>query len=289
MILIYGLSVLGSCGVCHPQMAIFIFCFISITFGLLRSSRKISADSGNGLALNRLQAITCTRRPLGMYTFTSACQEASIHYSDMTVIASQATKMLIQLLVVRTLFRLTTKKISKLCKYMREIHGHLQEESAGRIGIHYSPASMVEINNKENKQAPQYWYFVRVKLVTDGIHSQRASNAKSVIMSWRHQDGVGVIWSYIFRDHFVYAPSQWETTLQCNVASHWLGAYTEISLLIDGLQQRRQPNFRINRKKYTDWITWNLDFTRYKQDIKLTPMSTHYQNNEIRISNQMYI
>ena len=32
------------------------------------------------------------------------------------------------------------------------------------------------------------------------------------------------------RDHFVYAPSQWETTLQCNVVSHWLGAYTKLSL-----------------------------------------------------------
>ena len=31
------------------------------------------------------------------------------------------------------------------------------------------------------------------------------------------------------RDHFVYAPSQWETTLQCNVVSHWLGAYTKYS------------------------------------------------------------
>ena len=30
--------------------------------------------------------------------------------------------------------------------------------------------------------------------------------------------------------HFVFAPSQWETTLQCNVVSHWLGAYTEWSL-----------------------------------------------------------
>ena len=30
----------------------------------------------------------------------------------------------------------------------------------------------------------------------------------------------------ICRDHFVYAPSQWETTLQCNVVLHWLGACT---------------------------------------------------------------
>ena len=28
-----------------------------------------------------------------------------------------------------------------------------------------------------------------------------------------------------YRDHFVYKPSEWETRLQWNVASHWLGAY----------------------------------------------------------------
>ena len=28
----------------------------------------------------------------------------------------------------------------------------------------------------------------------------------------------------------VYAPSQWETTLHCNVASHWLGTYIKDSL-----------------------------------------------------------
>ena len=31
-------------------------------------------------------------------------------------------------------------------------------------------------------------------------------------------------------DDCVYAPSQWETTLQCNVVSHWLGAYKKWSL-----------------------------------------------------------
>ena len=33
------------------------------------------------------------------------------------------------------------------------------------------------------------------------------------------------------RDHFAYAPCQWETTLQCNVVSHWMGAYTKWPLL----------------------------------------------------------
>ena len=30
---------------------------------------------------------------------------------------------------------------------------------------------------------------------------------------------------------FLYAPSQWETMLQCNIVSHWLGAFTKWSLL----------------------------------------------------------
>ena len=36
--------------------------------------------------------------------------------------------------------------------------------------------------------------------------------------------------SWIIRDHFVYAPSQWKTTLHCNVVFYWLGAYTKRSL-----------------------------------------------------------
>ena len=34
------------------------------------------------------------------------------------------------------------------------------------------------------------------------------------------------------REHSVYAPSQWETTLHCNVVSYWLGTYTKWSLHI---------------------------------------------------------
>ena len=36
--------------------------------------------------------------------------------------------------------------------------------------------------------------------------------------------------NHLHRDHFVYAPSHSETTLQCNIISHWLGAYTKWSL-----------------------------------------------------------
>ena len=36
----------------------------------------------------------------------------------------------------------------------------------------------------------------------------------------------------ILRDHFVYVPSQWETTLHCNLGSYWLDAYTKWSLIL---------------------------------------------------------
>ena len=43
------------------------------------------------------------------------------------------------------------------------------------------------------------------------------------------------VWQSLW-DHFVYAPSQWETALHWNIVSHWLGAYTKWS-----------PNHTINR------------------------------------------
>ena len=36
-------------------------------------------------------------------------------------------------------------------------------------------------------------------------------------------------WIKVYRDHFVYAPSQQETTLQCNVVSHWPDTFTKWS------------------------------------------------------------
>ena len=36
----------------------------------------------------------------------------------------------------------------------------------------------------------------------------------------------GAILMNVVKDCFVYAPSQWETTSQCNIVSHWLSTYT---------------------------------------------------------------
>ena len=40
-----------------------------------------------------------------------------------------------------------------------------------------------------------------------------------------------VFWIF-YREHFMNASSQWEITLHCYVVSHWLGAYTNWSLIM---------------------------------------------------------
>ena len=40
----------------------------------------------------------------------------------------------------------------------------------------------------------------------------------------------GWVVGILSRNNFVYAPSQWETTLHCNIVSHWLDTYTKWSL-----------------------------------------------------------
>ena len=59
---------------------------------------------------------------------------------------------------------------------------------------------------------------------------QYLSSVKHCFISSR-ADPCGGLHPCTCRDHSVYAPSQWETVLQCNAVSHWLGSYTEWSLL----------------------------------------------------------
>ena len=54
-------------------------------------------------------------------------------------------------------------------------------------------------------------------------------------------------------DHFVYAPSQWETTLHCNVVSHWLGANT-IGFSVWQATRHYQTNDDYRKKSMEIWI-----------------------------------
>ena len=65
-----------------------------------------------------------------------------------------------------------------------------------------------------------------------------------------------IIWHHLWsvRDHFVFAPSQWEMMSQCNVVSHWLGAYTKWSLVSELMQEHsRQRDDRVWLIRCTSW------------------------------------
>ena len=72
------------------------------------------------------------------------------------------------------------------------------------------------------------WQFsVFLWYVTSSIHSLYRDHFVQASSQWEttlqcnvvpHLLGAGIKWSL----HFVHAPSQWETTLQCNVVPHWL-------------------------------------------------------------------
>ena len=57
--------------------------------------------------------------------------------------------------------------------------------------------------------------------------AQRLQGGRAQLAHWPQSDGI----RDSSRDRFVYAPSQWETTLQCNVVSNWLSTYPKWSLL----------------------------------------------------------
>ena len=59
-----------------------------------------------------------------------------------------------------------------------------------------------------------------------------------------------VLSTMLISGHFVYAPSQSETTLHCNVASHWLGAHRVISVVVKIFH----PKLRVSLKsRYFAW------------------------------------
>ena len=78
------------------------------------------------------------------------------------------------------------------------------------------------------------------------------------------------------RDHFVYAPSQWETTLQCNVVPHWLDTHkmipanTGIILCMCPANERQRYNVT---SPLIGWAhtKWSLQHHQHKHTLDMTP------------------
>ena len=150
---------------------------------------------------------------------TRILQATNKHYSDVMISAmeSQITSITIVYSIVYS--RRRSKKTLKLgvWAFVRGILHRWPVNSPHKGPVtwkcFHSIASSWEIIN-----GPHYWSFVR-----GTTRDRRDSDWKIVSMSWRHHvEGRYTLRNRLIlcRDHFVYAPSQWETTLQGNVVSH---------------------------------------------------------------------
>ena len=70
------------------------------------------------------------------------------------------------------------------------------------------------------------WVLVFVESYTRGLTVLFGGEFSGSTLDYAMWFPLLMLCRYMPRDHFVYAPSQWETTLHCNV-SHWLGACTQ--------------------------------------------------------------
>ena len=58
------------------------------------------------------------------------------------------------------------------------------------------------------------------------------------------------------RDYFMCAPSQWEMMLQCDVVSHWMGAWRKWSLQYRTTKQIISSDDRMNAEQSEALLTW---------------------------------
>ena len=88
--------------------------------------------------------------------------------------------------------------------------------------------------------------------------------------TWMHNQGL----------FFVNAPSQWKRMLHCNVVSHWLGAYTNWSLII---HRGMVMHICINEPKniialYNGLASVWLEAITLTNDDIFRPSGTHFNN-----------
>ena len=108
----------------------------------------------------------------------------------------------------------------------------------------YASLSLNELNKKEDNVIPFQKMLEKIVnwVYLLNIYStlRQYLNVFSVLLNdtTAHNNDQKVLFHNLYktfrynvrRDNFVYAPSQWETTLKCNVVSDWLDAYTKWSL-----------------------------------------------------------
>ena len=83
---------------------------------------------------------------------------------------------------------------------------------------------------KKNISITFSWFIIHIYIIIKAV-SICKSNSCIHLLHFLSNYSVPILARYTrtSRDDFVYTASQWETTLHCNIVSHWLGAYTKSS------------------------------------------------------------
>ena len=104
-----------------------------------------------------------------------------------------------------------------------KIPGHPRLQIHGKLFVDFIPTKAFD---KSAMQTILYHSKCDMPPWTDS--DTQCINSKSGGEQWQRHSGTESIVPRGDRDQFRYAPSQWETSLQCNNVSHWLGAYLPI-------------------------------------------------------------
>ena len=121
------------------------------------------------------------------------------------------------------LFRFTSKKDKKILISQSRCHGCWWPGNGRNQGIHSHGIDLVPVvPEKICWSEHQEWWATSLK-------DRFSWRALSIIWMQPCRECYGCF--SLYRDHFVYAPSQWGTPLLGNVVSQWLSAFTEWSLM----------------------------------------------------------
>ena len=114
------------------------------------------------------------------------------------------------------------KLLDKKCKYEMDPMGILEDTERTR----FCPQTDRRRDGRTDRRTRWYQYTPPFNFVEAGGYKKNHHLNKMLLISLCILEWVPrtLFYLYDIRDHFVHAHSQWETTLHCNVVSHWLGA-----------------------------------------------------------------
>ena len=190
------------------------------------------------------------------------------------------------------------------------------------LGAAYLSRSLYTFNRHRCHQ--DFWAFTRLKmgfglflLISNMIiqhefypsysffYQQLSEDSKFCGVLWQSFEKLESFWGgrfsdslmqWLCRDNFLYAPSQWETTLQYNVVSHWLSAYTKWSPIMRWMLQPLTNKHTDRTRKKHKWqhTVHQYHYEKHLECICVTSTLTHCIHGDggviskVQFSNSFY-